>query len=590
MQEPVRAERHTSSEATRLLSAGVYLDQGFRRSVVGELIGNAHRPVAPSLGVDVLTVLAHAVRARSQEVLAALGLLAVWVGFFLVEAEMTGEGSDFVSGDALVSSLDRIGSDPTSPSLEGLAPYGYAFVCAALLLARLFAGRRPAPYAPMERQQPQSKLDIARFFGRWRRRLGRIVILWAWANMAGYWIVALGTITDDPFPVIFPVAMALVVWIYRTQVEGVLRDELGRDAFLDNPPAVSLPDTPRCRRVAHSIAREQHAHGALYDAHLPFVGAGAPYQPWSFALELKPVEGKGPAKEPAVPAQGEGAAEHELTAARVVALVAEPLRRLRKAAAEHSVDRLRDLEIEEFVYLPAGVDRTAGFYPAYAGDDGVDRHIRAAVDEGGEGRRHFLRLRVGAWDEQVVVTVFVRIHTQGRMLVLEVAPHVLGPVREEFRDVDAVLGPLGPFDVVRGALKALFLTPTAMPTLGWSAGRTVVEAARTVWEAPERRAPGAPVTSVRELASSGELSLFQEMDVSRYVKTIQDRIASGVRDALERAGYQTDRFEQQIVNVNEGGLFIKDMSGGYAMGSVSGGAVSVGDNSRATGTTSGEQG
>ncbi|MET8469911.1 hypothetical protein ABZY90_27815 [Streptomyces sp. NPDC006422] len=585
MQEPLRAERHTSSEATRLLSAGAYLDRGFRRAVVGELIGNANRPVAPSLGVDVLTVLAHAVRARSQEVLAALGLLVVWVGFFLVEAEMTDSGSAYFSADAVTSSLDRFTSDPTS--LAGLAPYWYATVCAALLLARWFAGRRPVPYAPVERDQQESTLDVARFFGRWRRRLGRFAILWAWINMAAYWVAAFRSIKDDPFPVIFPVAMALVIWIHRTQVEGVLRDELGRDAFLDNPPAIGLPETPRCRRVAEAIAREQHAHGALYDAHLPFVGAGVPYQPWSFALELKPDEradGKA-----SVPAQAGEEKHHELTASRVVALVAEPLQRLRDAAAEHSVDRLRDLDIEEFVYLPAGVDRAAGFFPAHPGDDGIDQHIRSAVDEGGEGRRHFLRLRVGAWDEQVVVTVFVRIHTQGRMLVLEVAPHVLGPVREEFRDVDAVVGPLGPFDVVRGALKALFLAPTAMFALGWSAGRTVTEAARTVWEAPERRAPGAPVKSVREMGGSGELSLFQEMDVSRYVKTIQDRIASGVRDALERSGYKTDRFEQQIVNVNEGGLFIKDMSGGYAVGTVSGRAVAVGDNSRATGTA-GEQG
>ena len=59
-----------------------------------------------------------------------------------------------------------------------------------------------------------------------------------------------------------------------------------------------------------------------------------------------------------------------------------------------------------------------------------------AVEEGGETRRHFLRIRVGGWNEGVVTTLFVRVHTQGGMLMLEVAPHVLWPLRQLFQDAD----------------------------------------------------------------------------------------------------------------------------------------------------------
>ncbi|MFD0382787.1 hypothetical protein ACFQ2B_11650 [Streptomyces stramineus] len=64
------------------------------------------------------------------------------------------------------------------------------------------------------------------------------------------------------------------------------------------------------------------------------------------------------------------------------------------------------------------------------------------------------------------------------------------------------------------------------------------------------------------MAGTLSVSLFQEMDISRYVKTVQDRIASGVRDALRSQGFETDQFEQQIVQISEGGVYIGSMSGG----------------------------
>ncbi|WP_406365844.1 hypothetical protein [Streptomyces sp. NBC_01546] len=61
-----------------------------------------------------------------------------------------------------------------------------------------------------------------------------------------------------------------------------------------------------------------------------------------------------------------------------------------------------------------------------------------------------------------------------------------------------------------------------------------------------------------------DIYLFQEMDISRYVRTLQDRIASGVQDALRTKGYETGGFEQYVVSVSGGGVFIGAMSGGAA--------------------------
>lgn len=56
------------------------------------------------------------------------------------------------------------------------------------------------------------------------------------------------------------------------------------------------------------------------------------------------------------------------------------------------------------------------------------------------------------------------------------------------------------------------------------------------------------------------------MDVARYLKTIQQRVAAGVTTALHEAGYQTDEFEQRIVHVAEGGVYVESAQGAVGIG------------------------
>ncbi|MET7682652.1 hypothetical protein [Streptomyces sp. NPDC005423] len=63
--EAPRAGRaYARTKATRLLSAGTYLDPGYRRAVIRELVENRFRVVAPAYGYDAVSVLAHALAAR----------------------------------------------------------------------------------------------------------------------------------------------------------------------------------------------------------------------------------------------------------------------------------------------------------------------------------------------------------------------------------------------------------------------------------------------------------------------------------------------------------------------------------------------
>jgi len=72
---------HATSKATRLLSAGTYLDPVYRKSVIKELLADRFRVVAPSYGYDAVTVLAHALAAhrirRNQLWLLAAGAAGI---------------------------------------------------------------------------------------------------------------------------------------------------------------------------------------------------------------------------------------------------------------------------------------------------------------------------------------------------------------------------------------------------------------------------------------------------------------------------------------------------------------------------------
>lgn len=548
--------RYAHSEATRLLCAGVHLDTVFRARVIDELIGHEERPAAPSLGVDVVAVLAHALRARRREALTGLGLLAIWVVFFLVEMVRAATG------------VADAGPQGFAEAFGAVAVFFYAAVCFLLWSARVASGWGMSMYAA-------SRDESARL------RLPRRATAWGLTFMAraaelAYWVYAFTQLLHDPFLVIFPLLLTFVIGAHRSQVAAVMSVELSRDAFART--SVALPmGSERQLRVARAVTWEQHASVALYDAHRPFVGAGKPYEPWSFAMEITPAKKPLDGLNGKLPEQtGDSSANGhrppvQLTNRQILDLVVPKLEALRESAARTSRDRLKDLEVEEFVYLPYGVGRNQGVYEPSS----ARLHLDGAVDEGGEARRHFLRVRVGAWDEQVVVSVLVRVHTQGGMLVLEVVPHVLGPIFEEYRRVDFIAAS-GEGATGREVLRTVLSAPATGVVAGFSMLRTLVQCLRTWLARPEQAPPDAPLVSVREMGSTDRLSLFQEMDVSRYIKTVEDRIASGVREALRRSGCETGSFEQNIFNVSAGGQFIGQMSGGTAVGRISNSAVSMG--------------
>nr|WP_107909514.1 hypothetical protein [Streptomyces chartreusis] len=595
-------DRYSRTEATRLLCAGVYQDATFRRRVLDELVGHMERPVAPALGVDVLPVLAHAVRVARRETRTALLMLAAWAGFVL---------SDFLM--VWDSVADRWGPD---------AEVGFGDVFTALYLGQEnVSGGIPMPWSQLyalvtfamwvaaavgERGGDVKELGLPGTVARAADGLGRLAGLGSVLFLCFYWYLYLAGLVDGtaqtPYPALFPLVITLIGWQHQASHRKALCRWLSKWTF----PTATQPGLPQglpYDDLVPSIHREQQAPVTLYDLEKPFIGMGACRKSWSFAMELRklPEETRGqvPAQSSAANGAGAGLARRtteRLTASAALDMIEPQLIELRESAARTGRDRLRDLEIERFLYLPGGVGRDEevevggvddaaafaatprgrgqGGRPVYDPEQ-IAAQLDEAVDEGGEARRVFLRVRVGAWHEQLVVTVLVRVHTQGGMLVLEVEAYVLGPIRKEFRGVDALVERL-PEKWPSAALRALRHAPAIGVTCAIGALGSVYREIASGWSDGDE-VPDVPRVSLRAAAAQKDLSIFQETDAERYIKTIQERIAGGVRVALREHGYRTEEFEQHIYQVSGGGVFIKDMSGG---------AIATGSHGQASSRTS----
>lgn len=534
--EPAR--RPGASEATRLLCAGAYLDDAYRDAVIDELYIHDERAAAPSLGFDAARVLAHALAARRFELTWAAVIAALWI--------------------------------VAIPATSGLVLL-YLLPSLLLTAAAKLRGTGPQPV------QRTAVALVVRWYGRLVLFQAVLVLLGIGFDSYGWGMLGLtdpflayvmatgpGAIAQAWVALAVLVLLAWIVGMQREQFTRVLSQDLSRARFADIPadPAESA-EGERSRRLRDRIRLEQHAPVVMYRTENPFCGAGQGYAPWSLSVELRPRKGVTPQP-----------VDNSTILKKILPLLSELRRPSPHGSPERAAavrDRLRELETDEVVFLP--MDGLPSREHAPYGDAEFARHRDAAIEEGGETRRHFLRIRVGGWGEEIVTTVFVRVHTQGGMLMLEVAPHVLRPVKPLFRNVDRIAHDYRRTSRQGLVLWSLLNAPRSAGDAALTLVRGVAQAVRMIARMQRVLLPDGPKRSVRELGSDPDASLFQEMDISRYLNSVQDRVATGVRQALQEAGWHTDEFEQQIVNVAQGGIFI---------GSAKGSAFAVGDNNIVT--------
>ncbi|MEV6978928.1 hypothetical protein [Kitasatospora sp. NPDC093806] len=370
------------------------------------------------------------------------------------------------------------------------------------------------------------------------------------------------------------------LWCLLAALRYRLRRRLSALVGMDDTPVA--PPEPRSARSARLYDRLREQQGGpelLYRRQAPLVGLGEAGRIWRMTFELRPSAER--AAQGRVPDAIDATALYKTVAARVRALADDP---------RYPDDALRGLSVTDRVFRPSlRGDQPDGWLGAMSGRAGEQVLLEPAWADllsrsGHERLRHYLAIRVGSWQEEVVVTVLVRASTRGGLLYLEWLPYVLGPVAQAYHVVD-LLGHRSGF-------------AHAMNALGWSARRLpgdlviAVGQLRQGWTSRRRAArlarryrhltragyavDYAPRSSVRELGAGGTYqNIFQEHDVQRFLSTVTERVFSAVGDELRARGYDSTAFEEQsqsITNINNGGVQV--------VGSTVHGPVAGGSNAR----------
>lgn len=450
-------ETFARSNATRLLSAGAYLEKWYRTRVIDELVDNQFRVVAPSNGYDAVTVLAHALTARSLRRKQIGGVIA---GLVI---------------DLVLLKTGIIG------------PIG-------LFLLALW-------------------------------------VLWAFAFLRRV-----------------ATFQALTLWLSDNR--DVAADD-SDDDFPANPVLTA--------RLAEKIAREQACvtDRIFYGGYRPFVGAGLSLPDWSTAELLVPEKPNALAEY----VNRNTAYQQQLLAPELAPFcvdeitdyVAERLQADLRDDLPYG-EQVRNLTVERRRYSRAGTVpiQRRWLRPPVLRPVSSDAQASRLVEdwERYDATREYLCIRIGAWDEELVISIYVGFDLCGNTLYSEFFPYVLGPVIESFHLVDRLPESLTFGLLLRMAWDVWAGLPRRVlrAVRGWTkrartrmvtrenpmepelvADESEFRLSRYAVEIVDRGA----LTSVRELAASDEFRhFFQQTDSGKYIKIIERRLLQIIGDFL----------------------------------------------------------
>jgi len=402
--EPAPAGTGGITQVTRFLCGAAYNLPEFRDAVIEHLVEGRDRVMAPSFGVDAVAVTWHCLRARRAEALReliALVELAIFATSTLVPTIFAGylvasvwmprrwarRRKELRERGQAQSALARVGITSVLAANAVLVPALYL-----LLVATLFA---PGVTGSALAGHTSGSVHTA----------------------------AQGLIRHVARPTLLelPLLLALIAFGERVWRGRMGRRILAADTLTPqlNGLGARLLESRELRSLRR-ISRQQVKTHLMYGADV-FLGAGVEYSSWSFATHLRP-------KTASLLGDAEAGNRSDarrswplLSDSEVIEAVRAGMLRFRSAGSA-SGDRLTQTTVTDYVFSPPG-------HEAYGQEPAALQVINLADEE----VRHFLGIRVGGWDEDLVTSTFVRPSTHGDILYLEVVVRVLAPVRRRYR-------------------------------------------------------------------------------------------------------------------------------------------------------------
>jgi hypothetical protein len=549
--EPAAFFRHATtqrsgplSNATRYLCAAAYLDSAFTNRVLSELVAS-RRAVAPSLGIDLVPIVRHCLRARKAQLVRDVLLSVLLAGGLYAAA---GPTVAVLLLMFLLRFLPGVQWERRSIGVRLLAASAAVVLLGMVVVLDVitgvlnrFSGTNPL-YGPLAASDQT-------FF------VGLAFLALAGAVLVGYSYTTYRTFSERLRP--------------GAQAGRFERSEAGIEARIEE------------------IAMAQWGNVTLYAGDNPFIGTGTLGEAWSIAIELD--HAPEPTPWPRRKIQGyvpiDPVELHQAIRTRLLKLRDDELpenERISALSVYHHVvgdghcrwdssliDPTRAMPYSEAA--PSAIEAVIR-HPAA----GLRYYQRVCVSDEGQPVRAGERQVIEGIDQEVAVSAFVYAAVEGRMFYLEFVPATLPPIEQRYHLVDRLPRMTsGRFlaKVVLNAAITSFRDTSAAPFRIIGAVRRARAERRTFREEALSARDyvyadmGAQV-SVREIrAATAPRTFLQRLDAAKYTKIIERLVTDTVFDFLVEKGVDVSAYRDSASAVINNGVMISgNNAGAVAMG------------------------
>ncbi|MGW6443440.1 hypothetical protein [Lentzea sp. NPDC055074] len=527
-----RPTAFSPDDTTRYLCVAARTDEGFAERMTKALVTDDLHAVAPSVGFSLRPVLLHALAGMRQRRVRDWGLLAATALALILSPLWTVLALLIVL--PVAGGLARRAAESRRLRDAVLALVTLAILLLVTVSIVSALGTAPAP--TRTRPRPEPPVDD------WLVGLPWLALL---TGLGMY---------------------ALVVWS-EWQTRQTLLSELTRAAFRpESAPPLPASQAWLTDRLA-AIDETERGNVTVYDGFTPFIGHGPLVSTWSFAL-------------PSLRPDSEAGAE-SVVALDAVDLVAHVRDRLAGIGVEP--DELPGLFLTERAFVSGNA---LTMHPALLPERDqpplpslpVEDLSRLAARPHGSAR-HYLCAQVPSWGGEVVASTFLHFSTDGRLLYLQCDRTVLGPLWQQYHDVDRISPVLTAGAIGRILARAASGLAGGVPRAPfrvlrdatfhwrWQRHRTVE---RAIAEQDLGYSYGARFSVREEATDTNYHNYFQKTDAAKHLKLIERHVLAALLDFLDERGVDTTEFRnRQMTILNQGVIQTGGIShvGNQAIGS-----------------------